>query len=397
MTTRGTTTQTRTWHQRSRGRSRWARAVSSSALAAGLAASMAVTQVGCSGATKHGDEPAPAGAGEGEGEGASPEVAADPAIELGPVVKGSFREHPAGVAWVFDGEHEPTKMNIGEAEARGYAIIDLGNSWVPYIFSDKTAGIDDTLENLYAKTYVGLANDRIDHWGDELAAHDHNYLELYGIPPTLEVVWDEWQSLSTDIEPCLQKAGYDPSVFEFGDVIAYKKSGATKRSKSAGYYKSKLAKAAKKAKIDISTPEGRQAAATHPKTKVLYKRWREFQDPIDVIDHAQRRFRCERMFTSAEGTGTFTPGAFDSATTHALAAFERKHDIMGWGHFKADNLAMLAKTPVEAVHERLLRVVTERVVLSTGIVEDGSAKKWKSSFRWKDAEGTEHELRDLVS
>jgi hypothetical protein len=386
----------RTTEAKSRGNDGWARTIVSCAVAAAMGATP-VGMVGCSGTTKHGDEPAPAEAGEGSGEGSGAAVPADPAIELGPIGKGSFREHPAGVAWVFDGEGEPKQMNIGEAEARGYSIVDLGNSWVPYIFSDKTAGIDDTAENQYAKTYVGLANDRIDHWGDELDAHDHNYLELYGIPPTLKVVWNEWQSLSTDIEPCLAKAGYDPSVFEYGDVIAYKKSGAKGRSKSAGYYKSKLAKAAKKAKIDLSTPEGREAAATHAKTKVLYKRWREFQDPIDVIDHAQRRFRCERMFTSAEGTGTFTPGAFDSATTHALAAFERKHDIMGWGHFKADNLAMLAKTPEEAVHERLLRVITERVVLSTGILEDGSAKKWKSSFRWKDADGNEHELRDMVS
>ena len=86
----------------------------------------------------------------------------------------------------------------------------------------------------------------------------------------------------------------------------------------------------------------------------------------------------------------------DATTTHALAAFEKKHAIKGWGHFTQDNLAALALSQAESNHRRLLRVVEERTVSGAGILEDGSALKWKPKFRWTDSQGQEHALRDVA-
>jgi hypothetical protein len=58
---------------------------------------------------------------------------------------------------------------------------------------------------------------------------------------------------------------------------------------------------------------------------------------------------------------------------------------------------MLALSQPESLHRRLLRVVDERTVAGAGILEDGSAAKWKPSFRWTDSQGKEHPLRDMVS
>jgi hypothetical protein len=356
----------------------------------------------CSGTPRAGDEPEIANPAEADKVDAA---AADPdaPLTLGPLTKNSFREHPAGHAWVFDGDAAPDgapkKMDIGQAEARGYSIIDLSDDWVPYIFSEKTTGLEDKQANGYRERYIGLANDEVDMWGDPLEPHDHNYLELYGIPPSLSVVSAEWQALETDVIPCLAEAGFDPTVFErFRGTIAFTKTGQSKRAKSAKYFRAQVAKQMRKAKLDIDDAADRETASTHPKIKSMYARWREVQDEVDVIDHAQRRFRCERLFTSADGRGKFTRGVYDSETTHALASFERKHDVMGWGHFKRDNLDVLASTPDADAHARLLRVLSERVVTSTGIVEDGSARDWKGDkFRYKDESGKEHELRDLVT
>jgi hypothetical protein len=349
----------------------------------------------CSGTQKAGDEPEAGTPGHeaDKGDAADKPVSNVP---LGPITKGSQREHPAGKAWVL-GDGEPRAIDIGEAEAKGMTVLDLGDGWTPYIFTEKTAGQADEKPNTYRERYLGLASDKMDQWGESLDKGEHNYLELYGIPPTLSVVWNEWQSIATVVEPCLAKEGYDGSVFtRFKGTITYKKTKTNKRKRSAGWFKSELAKKAKKAKIDLSTPEGQAAAATHPKTKAIHKQWRELQDEIDVIANAQRRFKCEGEF-GEEGSGkNFQLGVFDAPTTHALAAFERKHDIMGWGHFKNDNIAMLAKSPTEVVHGRLLRVIEERVVSAAGIVEDGSAAKWKKNFVWKDKSGKEQPLRDLV-
>ncbi|MBK7829906.1 hypothetical protein [Nannocystis sp.] len=352
-----------------------------------------VLAMACSGAQQTGPHAAPEPEAASAGEVAAPpagEPSAPPATVLPKV---SQREHPAGQAWVFEAGAEPRKQEIAQAEAAGYTVIDLGNSWVPYIFSEKTTGVEDLSANEYRQRYIDLANDRVDADGEKLDPHERNFLELYGIPPTLQVVHGEWQDSDAEIEPCLTQAGFDPAVFtRFSGVIAYtgKKGGDVRKARAL---KAKLAKDMKKAGLDPATPE---AAKDHPKLGATYASWLETQARVDVIDHAQRRLRCEKMFVSAEGVGKYEPGVFDSATTHALAAFEKKHAIKGWGHFTPDNLAALARSQAESMHGRMLRVIEERTVSGASILEDGSAAKWKPKFRWTDSQGQEHALRDVV-
>ncbi len=312
-----------------------------------------------------------------------------------------MREHPTGVAFVFDSalaeDGKPHKLDIAQAEARGYTVIDLGNSWVPYIFTEKTAGSEDVSKNTYRPTYIGLANNWIDEDGNKLKSHERNFLELYGIPPTLGVILNEWERVESEVKPCLEEANFDPSVFtRFEGTIAYKKAtgAARKRLRKARWMKSQLDKGMRKQKIESGDYD---AAAKHPKLKLTHQRWRELQDEIDVITEAQKRFRCERLFHNGDkGAGKYEEGIYDSATTHALARFEKKHNIMGWGHFKRDNLDMLAVDQDESMHKRLLRVLDQRIVAAAGIIEDGSAAQWKPKFRWKDKQGDEQELRDLA-
>ncbi|MCA9689927.1 MAG: L,D-transpeptidase [Myxococcales bacterium] len=288
------------------------------------------------------------------------------------------------------------KITLDSAEARGLTVIDLGNDWVPYIFSEKTAGVEDHTVNDYRARYIGLANNRVDDDGEKLRAHERNFLELYGIPPTLGVIYREWQEAEAEVQSCLEKAEFDPAVFtRFQGTIAYKgKNSGKKRLRSARYYQQRLDKAMRKKKI---AKGDYAAAAEHPELARLHSEWREVQNEVDVIDHAQRRFRCEKLFVGNKGAGKFEKGVYDSPTTHALARFEKKHNIMGWGHFKRDNLDMLGRSQAESMHQRLLRVVEERTVSAAGILEDGSAAAWRKDFRWKDAAGKEHKLRDLSS
>ena len=323
-----------------------------------------------------------------------PTTATAPAASARVLPKLSQREHPAGHAWIFAAGAEPQKQEIAQAEAAGYTLIDLGNGWVPYIFSEKTNDKEDLSANEYRQRYIGLANDRVDADGEPLDPHERNFLELYGIPPSLAVVLRDWQISETEIQPCLDAAKFDPTVFtRFTGVIAYtgKKGGEVRKARA---YRGMLTKGLKKAGLD---PLNLEAAKDHPTLAATYKSWREIQDRVDVIDHAQRRLRCEKMFVSAEGVGKFEPGVFDSATTHALAAFEKKHAVKGWGHFTPDNLAVLALSQQDSMHRRLLRVVEERTVAGAGILEDGSAARWKPKFRWTDSKGQEHALRDMVS
>jgi hypothetical protein len=314
----------------------------------------------------------------------------------------SAREHPLQRAFLLPEPGAPAAapiaVDVAQAEAYGYTILDLGDDWAPHIFSRKTPGVaDDAGPNAYRDVYVGLADDRVDERGQALAPWAHNGLELYGIPPSPGALQRQWQRARDEIQPCLTAAGFDPSVFEGGpEVIAFDKRKAASRVRSARWARAALDKAMAKAKLDAASREGIAAAATHPKTKAAYAAWRRAQAPVDVIDHAQRRLRCERLFDAADGRGKFEPGEFDFGTHHALARFEKLHNVMGWGHFTAENQRVFALDPEAAMHERLLRALTERAVAAAGVVEDGSAAAWKPDFEWTDAAGERQRLRDMV-
>ena len=312
-----------------------------------------------------------------------------------PISKTSLRGAAGGKTWVFDLEGGPRKVDSAQAEARGYTLISLSDDWVPYIFTQSTPGLEDEQPNTYAARYLDLANDRTDADGDPLPEGSRNDLEHYGIPPTLGVLVAEWSRARDQVQPCLQKAKYDPQVFKDfpGEFLSYKRKQGQTRLNRLRSAKSVLDKAMRAAKI----PAGDYAAAAeHPETERAHERWATLAAEVAVIEQAQIRLRCERLFETHEGRGKFKPGDFDGPTTHALAAFEKRNAIMGWGHFNRDNLDMLALDAVETIHARLVRVLRQRVSSGAGLLEDGSARDWKPDFRWKDASGQEHALRDLT-
>lgn len=329
----------------------------------------------------HGD-----GAGGSAGDHATPQI---PDIH-----KASLREHPATRAWVFEPGREPYALPPAQAEARGHTLIDLSDGWVPYIFSSKTPGRPEVRVNRYAERFVDLANDRSDADGHPLPSYRHNYLELYGIPPTLSVLAREFTRVSGSDELCLEEAGYDPSVFlDHPREFAYRKRGGRRRLARHRSTSKKLRKQMRKANIAADDFE---AAAQHPKTRNLYQKWRRLDEEIAIIKQAQIRFECERLYPTNKGRGRAEPGNFDRQVHLALAAFEKKHDIRGWGHFTKQNLTTLGQTATESTHARLLRTLRARVVSGAGVVEDGSARRKFPDFAWTDSDGASHELRDVA-
>src|SRR5690606_14545954 len=156
------------------------------------------------------------------------------------------------------------------------------------------------------------------------------------------------------VQPCLDAAGYDPSVFSTGEVqgIAYDKGEAQKRLQKLRWAQSRLEREMKKAGVPKDDFE---AASKVESLAPDYRAWRPLRGEVAIIKDAQIRIDWERLFDTKNGRSKSTPGEFDNATTHALANFERKHAIMGWGHFNEDNLAECSRTALESVHGRLLR------------------------------------------
>ena len=87
---------------------------------------------------------------------------------------------------VVDGQDRIVDADV--ARARGLTLVDLSDGWAPRIFADGVAADGAVLPNRYRTVFVGLANNKTDGDGQPLSPGEQNYLELYGIPPTLSVL-----------------------------------------------------------------------------------------------------------------------------------------------------------------------------------------------------------------
>jgi hypothetical protein len=79
-------------------------------------------------------------------------------------------------------------VDAAAIESVGYTIVDLRDTWTPTIFAEHTTPEGVPLPNRYRRVLLGLANDQLDNDGEPLEPGEKNYLELYGVFPSLSVL-----------------------------------------------------------------------------------------------------------------------------------------------------------------------------------------------------------------
>src|SRR5262245_52019762 len=114
-----------------------------------------------------------------------PRTGAAPAKPARPPIPARAPQAPlgAGETYRYD-KGVATKTSVADARAAGLLDVDLGDGWAPLIFQDG----DPPKPNAYRETFVALAGERIDEDGRAPRPGEHNYLEVFGIPPTLSVL-----------------------------------------------------------------------------------------------------------------------------------------------------------------------------------------------------------------
>jgi hypothetical protein len=342
------------------------------------------------------------------------------------------------------------RKKIDEAQAAGFTDVDLSDEWTPFIFSESDGPGRPVKPNSYRNTFVALANDRaspeeilMQTPQGELAAlsaagvppgkgaaespegrraiaeanravrvqRDRNYLEAYGIPPTLSV-------LLTRIDEDEGKDCYDKvdlaGLAAFDGLVTYQSREQAKRD-----YGEALSDAAWVEKLvagdqfgaDATTGKvqtvfssgnasdsGRDAlldriARDDRKQAARIERYRRGQARLRAIRAVQSRLICEGLLSPRT---KFVHGLFDLATNQALAAWERKNDIFGWGFLGGETLAALQRPQSDLHVDTFRRVLMERIADSAGILEDGSASAGKGGAAYKDAAGTEQPVPNLL-
>jgi hypothetical protein len=350
------------------------------------------------------------------------------------------RGGPLGEGQTFAlGPKKAERTTIEAAQSAGLLDVDLGDEWAPFIFSESDPGATEAKANFYRPTFIALANNRTTP--DELffdspegqrailtaanvpprkkkdpvtpeekkaldaarrvlsGERERNFLEVYGIPPTVGVLRARLEADKG--RDCYARVEL-PALAAFTGTVSYLTRERAKRefdqARADAVWAGKLLAPTNGGVLPTSTVPVAPSAApapsplTDPKVAARLERYRQGQARLKAVHAVQDRLVCEGLLNESR----ITEGMFDLATHEALADWERKNDIFGWGFLGGETLEALQKPPLALHFETWKRLLLERLADAAGVLEDGSIQKGKKPVTYKDAAGVAHPVPDLL-
>lgn len=280
------------------------------------------------------------------------------------------------------------QVDAATAPADGHIVVDLGDAWTPYIFTERGHDDEARVDNAYRETYLALAAGEFpdDHHGAR--AREDRYLELFGIPPTLTLLRARFHdAVERDCAASLDGA----PLQAFDGFLAYRgNERAHARARRHQVLERQLGEVAREAGVGAIADLDADALGGRDARRLA--EYRDLDPEYRAIVAAQARLECEGHF---EGKGRYVEGAFDWATHEALADLERRHRIYGWGFLGGDTLELLRVGAAEAERRAVVRVVTERLMHAAGVLEDGSTERDGEPLRYRGLDGEPHPVPNL--
>ena len=266
--------------------------------------------------------------------------------------------HPGEERWI-DAE---------AAEAAGYTLVDLSDAWTPYIFAEQTGPDGQPLPNRYRRIFIGLANDQLDEDGEPLPPGSKNYLELYGIFPSMSVLRARF--LDDDQHPCQDQESAD--ALDAVETVTYVAPADLKKDeRHLSRLRQELEEARRKSHAatldDLATKQPAYAA----KVKLIEKRAAE----KPAMTAVEKRLTCEGLLGTSARTSHHQAGIYDDAMRIAVRRFQQKHMIYEANFLRRKTVEALSRSLIDNDYDALVRALRERVVSAAEIVEDGSTSK----------------------
>jgi hypothetical protein len=292
------------------------------------------------------------------------------------------------------GGKEERWLPAEEARAAGYTLIDLGNDWTPYLFEPLEGAGGQALPNRYRRVFIGLANDELDGDGQPLVPGSKNYLELYGIFPSLSVVRERF--LSDEAQSCLE-----PEQKEA--LLAVKRvpwtSPALARRNQAR--QTKIGRTLEQARARARVATLAELAEKIPRFAGQVKDYEAWSLNQRVIAAAEKRLMCEGLLAEPnapvlKGRSKHVAGMQDDALRNALRRFQQKHMLYDEHALLPRTLATLAQTRLENDQAALTRAFRERVVAAADVIEDGSTTGKQGPPTYTSSSGEKLPLRNLA-
>jgi hypothetical protein len=283
---------------------------------------------------------------------------------------------------VVDGRDRIVDAEV--ARARGLTVVDLSDGWAPRIFADGVAADGAVLPNRYRAVFVGLANNKTDGDGQPLSSGEQNYLELYGIPPTLSVLRERF--LADAARAC------DPT-FDVSKLLAVDSIetwGATSEQKELNKFHAR-AQRLEAARVKANAPTLEALAATDRRYAKDLKVQLRAEAEHAAFAEIEKRLACEGLMDPARHTS----GRYDTVMRKAVFDFQQKHTVViEQADLKRSTLEALARPLLENDFAALQRVLAERAAHAGGFIEDGSIPP---TTTYPGSDGLRHPIPDLVS
>jgi hypothetical protein len=327
-----------------------------------------------------------------------PASAAIPRPQTEAEPRGRERRFP-GAVLVFepgpDGEKQERWLTADEAARAGYTVVDLSNDWTPFLFEEHVDAAGRPLPNRYRRVFIGLANDQLDGDGQPLEPNTKNYLELYGIFPSLSVIRERF--MRDETRTCAVPE--DQAALTAQKAIAFVLPAQAKRN-AAKEKKAFAELEAAREKAKLATLD--ELAAQQPKLAPKVKEYQRWAADRVAIAAAERRLICEGFLPEPEvsaakkGPLKHEPGMQDEGLRQALRSFQQKHMIYDGHSFRPRTLEVLSKSTLENDHAALQRAFRERVIAAADVIEDGSTEGKKGPQMYTSASGEQLPVRNLA-
>jgi hypothetical protein len=325
---------------------------------------------------------------------ASASARADEALEA----TGKDRPFPNGVLVVeaaADGEKKERYVSAEAATAAGYTIVDLSDGWTPFLFEEHVDPSGRPMQNRYRRVFMGLANDELDGDGQPLEPGTKNYLELYGIFPSLSVIRERF--LLDEVRTCVVPE--DQEAMRARKVIGYVLPAQAKRNAAK---QKKIFVELEKARATAKVETLAELAQKQPKLAAKVKEYERWSSDQRAIAAAERRLICEKLLpepavsAAKKGPLKHEPLMQDEAMRLALRTFQQKHMLYEGHSFRPRTLETLSKPTLENDHAALVRAFRERVIAAADVLEDGSTEGKKGPTMYTSASGEQVAVRNLA-
>jgi len=280
------------------------------------------------------------------------------------------------------------------ARERGLVLVDLSDDFAPYIFQDGKAADGAALPNRYRTVFVGLANDRTDGDGDPLPPGERNYLELYGVPPSLSVLRKRFlEDAAGDCEGTVDTA----KLLAVDGIETWGRTTEAKEQANHQYRGQRL----EAARVKLGAADLPELAVKDPRYAGEVKQHLRIVAERLAFAEVEKRLVCEGLLDASK----HKEGSYDGAMRKAALAFQQKHAVFAQADLTRGTLEAMARPRLENDYLALRRVLAERVAHAGGILEDGSAIEAMPKPRrnrprpiptYKDAAGRDVPVPDLV-